>query len=122
VGTGVPAALKLSLPASTGRAIERAQPPDCHMRLLSQILALLALLAAPARAASVLMISIDGLRPGDVTDADRHVLKIPTPRALAAPGVRRACAACCRPPSWAPWRSTWASPTAGPATPRSAPR
>ena len=45
-------------------------------------------LAVPAlaRAEPVLLISIDGLRPGDVLDADRRGLKIPTLRRLAAEG------------------------------------
>jgi predicted AlkP superfamily pyrophosphatase or phosphodiesterase len=49
----------------------------------------LALLCAPmaAQAAPVLMISVDGLRPGDVLDADQRGLKIPTLRKLAAEGA-----------------------------------
>jgi len=48
-----------------------------------------ALLAAPlaAHAAPVLMISIDGLRPGDVLEADQRGLRIPTLRKLAADGM-----------------------------------
>lgn len=59
------------------------------MRGVASILSLvaLALIAAPALARPVLMISIDGLRPGDVTDADARGLKIPTLRALAAEGA-----------------------------------
>jgi predicted AlkP superfamily pyrophosphatase or phosphodiesterase len=55
-----------------------------RMTLLS-----LALLGAPmaAQAAPVLMISLDGLRPGDVLEADRRGLKIPTLRRLAAEGA-----------------------------------
>jgi predicted AlkP superfamily pyrophosphatase or phosphodiesterase len=49
----------------------------------------LALLCAPmaAKAAPVLMISVDGLRPGDVLEADKRGLKIPTLRKLAAEGA-----------------------------------
>ncbi|MDB5735606.1 MAG: type phosphodiesterase/nucleotide pyrophosphatase [Alphaproteobacteria bacterium] len=49
----------------------------------------LALLCAPlaAHAAPVLMISIDGLRPGDVLEADKRGLKIPALRRLAAEGA-----------------------------------
>jgi predicted AlkP superfamily pyrophosphatase or phosphodiesterase len=49
----------------------------------------LALLCAPvaAQAAPVLMISIDGLRPGDVLDAENRGLKIPSLRRLAAEGA-----------------------------------
>lgn len=46
------------------------------------------LLAAPTvQAAPVLMISIDGLRPGDVLDAPARGLKLPTLRALMAGGA-----------------------------------
>jgi predicted AlkP superfamily pyrophosphatase or phosphodiesterase len=45
-------------------------------RLLIAILALLSL-AAPAAAAPVLMISIDGLRPADVVEAEARGLKLP---------------------------------------------
>lgn len=48
-----------------------------------------ALLMTPvaAQAAPVLMISIDGLRPGDVLEAEQRGLKIPTLRKLAAEGM-----------------------------------
>jgi predicted AlkP superfamily pyrophosphatase or phosphodiesterase len=48
-----------------------------------------ALLIAPvvAQAAPVLMISVDGLRPGDVIDAEARGLKVPTLRGLMAGGV-----------------------------------
>lgn len=46
-----------------------------------------AALPAGAAAAPVLLISVDGLRPGDVLDADRRGLKIPTLRRLAAEGA-----------------------------------
>jgi predicted AlkP superfamily pyrophosphatase or phosphodiesterase len=47
------------------------------------------LLTAPAfaQAAPVLMISIDGLRPGDVLEADARGIKVPTLRKLMAGGV-----------------------------------
>ncbi len=57
------------------------------MRLLTLAIAALALFALPALAAPVLMISIDGLRPGDVTQADSRGLKVATLRALAAEGA-----------------------------------
>ncbi|MET0241043.1 MAG: ectonucleotide pyrophosphatase/phosphodiesterase [Sphingobium sp.] len=46
----------------------------------------LAAIAAPAAAKPVLLISVDGLRPGDVLDADARGLKVPTLRKLAAEG------------------------------------
>ncbi len=42
----------------------------------------LVLSATAAQAAPVLMMSIDGLRPGDVLEADKRGLKIPTLRKL----------------------------------------
>jgi predicted AlkP superfamily pyrophosphatase or phosphodiesterase len=47
------------------------------------------LLIAPvmAEAAPVLMISVDGLRPADVLEADKRGVKVPVLRALAADGV-----------------------------------
>lgn len=42
---------------------------------------------AGAAAAPILLISVDGLRPGDVLDADRRGLKVPTLRRLAAEGA-----------------------------------
>jgi len=50
-------------------------------------LAGLTALAPAAEAAPVLMISIDGLRPADVIEAQQRGLKIPTLRALAAHGA-----------------------------------
>lgn len=55
------------------------------MRFVLSFAALL--LATPLSAAPVLMISVDGLRPGDVTEAAARGLKIPNLRALAATGV-----------------------------------
>ena len=46
-----------------------------------------AVLPAGAGAAPLLLISIDGLRPGDVAQADARGLKIPTLRKLAAEGA-----------------------------------
>jgi len=46
-----------------------------------------ALCVSAAQAAPVLMISIDGLRPADVLDADKRGLKLPTLSALVAEGV-----------------------------------
>jgi predicted AlkP superfamily pyrophosphatase or phosphodiesterase len=45
------------------------------------------LMCGTAQAAPVLMVSIDGLRPGDVLDADARGLKVPTLRGLVASGV-----------------------------------
>ncbi len=52
------------------------------------LLAVLACASAPVAAAarSVLMISIDGLRPGDVTEAEKRGLKIPNLRRFIANG------------------------------------
>jgi hypothetical protein len=55
-------------------------------RLLTGIAAAAAW-AAAAHAAPVLMISIDGLRPADVLDAEQRGLKIPTLRSIAAKGA-----------------------------------
>ncbi|MGA7341461.1 MAG: ectonucleotide pyrophosphatase/phosphodiesterase [Terracidiphilus sp.] len=52
-----------------------------------QVLLLLAALAAPAYAAPVLMISIDGLKPEYVTQADAHGMKVPYLRTLMANGT-----------------------------------
>jgi predicted AlkP superfamily pyrophosphatase or phosphodiesterase len=49
--------------------------------------ALLALSASAVRAAPVLMISIDGLRPADVLEADARGLKLPTLRGLVGGGA-----------------------------------
>ncbi len=47
----------------------------------------LAMMASAARAAPVLMISIDGLRPGDVLEADARRIKAPTLQALLKTGL-----------------------------------
>lgn len=59
------------------------------MRPLAPLAAALLTLAsaAAARAAPVVMISIDGLRPGDVLDAPARGLKVPVLRRLAAEGL-----------------------------------
>lgn len=46
-----------------------------------------AAVAATAQSRPVLMISVDGLRPGDVLDADKRGLNIPVLRKLAADGM-----------------------------------
>lgn len=51
------------------------------------LIAATAIVPAGAAAAPVLLVSVDGLRPGDVLDADRRGLKIPTLRRLAAEGA-----------------------------------
>ena len=48
---------------------------------------LLLLAAAAAQARPVLMISVDGLRPGDVLDADKRGIRVPVLKGLAAQGV-----------------------------------
>lgn len=45
------------------------------------------LLPVLALAAPVLLISIDGLRPGDLLEADKRGIKAPALRALATPGL-----------------------------------
>ncbi len=58
------------------------------MRLVSCLVAgLIGLIASHAAAAPVLMISIDGLRPADITQAEARGLKIPTLRGLAQGGA-----------------------------------
>jgi predicted AlkP superfamily pyrophosphatase or phosphodiesterase len=59
------------------------------MRTTAFLCGLAAALAVPALAAAapVLMISIDGLRPADVIDADKRGLKVPNLRKLAAEGM-----------------------------------
>jgi predicted AlkP superfamily pyrophosphatase or phosphodiesterase len=59
------------------------------MRTAAFLCGLAAALAVPALAAAapVLMISIDGLRPADVLDADKRGLKVPNLRKLAAEGI-----------------------------------
>lgn len=52
------------------------------------LIAAAAALPAGAAAAPVLLVSVDGLRPGDVQEADKRGLKIPTLRRLAAEGAR----------------------------------
>jgi predicted AlkP superfamily pyrophosphatase or phosphodiesterase len=51
------------------------------------LFALLAAAAGAARAASVLMISVDGLKPEYVLDADAHALKLPYLRSLLQKGA-----------------------------------
>src|SRR5579872_3671367 len=56
------------------------------LRVTCFVVALLAT-SASAEAAPVLMISIDGLRPGDVLDADARDIHVPVLKKLAADGV-----------------------------------
>jgi predicted AlkP superfamily pyrophosphatase or phosphodiesterase len=51
------------------------------------LFALLVATAGPGRAASVLMISVDGLKPEYVLDADAHALKLPYLRSLLQKGA-----------------------------------
>ncbi len=55
-------------------------------RLLGAVAALL-LTAAPAIAGPVLMISVDGLRPGDVIEAEKRGIKVPVLKAMMAKGA-----------------------------------
>lgn len=55
--------------------------------ILSGLAALGLIVASPAHAAPVLMISIDGLRPADLLEAEQRGLKIPTLRRLLARGA-----------------------------------
>ena len=58
------------------------------MRLLSCLIAgFVSLIASQTFAAPVLMISIDGLRPADILQADARGLRIPTLRSLAQGGA-----------------------------------
>jgi predicted AlkP superfamily pyrophosphatase or phosphodiesterase len=61
--------------------------PRCFSVLCGQIFLLLAALAGPAYAAPVLMISIDGLKPEYITQANAHGMKIPYLRTLLANGT-----------------------------------
>jgi predicted AlkP superfamily pyrophosphatase or phosphodiesterase len=63
----------------------RHAPTRHVLSLLFSVLALAT--AGAARAAPVLMISIDGLRPADVLEADARGLKIPTLRGLVRHGA-----------------------------------
>src|SRR5262245_2184629 len=56
-----------------------------HMKHLLSLALLLA--SITANASSVLLISIDGLHPAYVTQADRHALKIPTLRRFMSDGT-----------------------------------
>jgi predicted AlkP superfamily pyrophosphatase or phosphodiesterase len=51
------------------------------------LLAVAALLAAPATASPVLLISVDGLRPADVLEADKRGVAVPNLRALMKAGA-----------------------------------
>lgn len=51
------------------------------------LLALVILAGEPAFAGPVLLVSIDGLRPGDLLDADKRGLKLPNLRLLLAEGA-----------------------------------
>ena len=55
--------------------------------LLRLALLLMAWLPMPASAAPLLLISVDGLRPGDVLEADKRGLKVPTLRRFVAEGA-----------------------------------
>src|ERR1700761_4060783 len=57
------------------------------MRKILFAAAIATLAATPAAASPVLMISVDGLRPLDVIDADKRGFKIPNMRALMAAGA-----------------------------------
>jgi predicted AlkP superfamily pyrophosphatase or phosphodiesterase len=57
------------------------------MRVTLACVGLLAWTAEPAQAAPVLMISIDGLRPGDVLEAQQRGLKVPNLRRFVKEGA-----------------------------------
>ena len=57
------------------------------MRLGAALLAVMALGAVPGQAAPVLLISVDGLRPSDVFEADQRGISLPTFRTLMADGA-----------------------------------
>jgi predicted AlkP superfamily pyrophosphatase or phosphodiesterase len=57
------------------------------MRPLLGLAAALLLGAAPAAAGPVLMISVDGLRPADVIEADKRGIAVPTLKAMMAKGA-----------------------------------
>jgi predicted AlkP superfamily pyrophosphatase or phosphodiesterase len=61
--------------------------PAATRAMTVAFLAALSILAAPTRAASVLMISVDGMKPEYVTQADQHGLKVPFLRSLMAQGT-----------------------------------
>lgn len=54
---------------------------------LAPILGLAPVAASPAAASPVILISLDGLRPGDIADAQARGLKLPAITALAAQGA-----------------------------------
>src|SRR5579859_5985897 len=66
--------------------MELDQPERFAMRLTFLAAALL-IASSAARAAPVLLVSVDGLRPGDVLEADARGIKIPTLKKLVADGA-----------------------------------
>ncbi len=56
------------------------------LRWIFAVLAAVFALASPAAAAPVLLVSIDGLRPGDVLEADKRGLKVPNLRQFLVQG------------------------------------
>ncbi|MGA2571886.1 MAG: ectonucleotide pyrophosphatase/phosphodiesterase [Terracidiphilus sp.] len=58
-----------------------------HSSVFTSLILLLAALASLAHAAPVLMISIDGLKPEYITQADAHGMKLPYLRTLLANGT-----------------------------------
>jgi predicted AlkP superfamily pyrophosphatase or phosphodiesterase len=81
--------LILSTAAGESQPSARVSANTPLTKLLLAIASLACLLAAhrPAAAASVLMISVDGMKPEYVTQADVHGLKIPFLRSMLAHGV-----------------------------------
>ena len=57
------------------------------MRLRHFAAAVALLLATAAAAAPVLLVSVDGLRPGDILEADKRGLKVPTLKRMMAAGA-----------------------------------
>ena len=73
--------------SQTPAKTDRPKGTSAMLLRLAATLVLAAFLAVPAAATPVLMISIDGLRPSDVTDARARGLKVPVLRGFMANGA-----------------------------------
>jgi predicted AlkP superfamily pyrophosphatase or phosphodiesterase len=67
--------------------VRHAQEGFLSVRALIALAGALLLGAVPASAGPVLMISVDGLRPADVIEADKRGVAVPTLRAMMAKGA-----------------------------------
>jgi predicted AlkP superfamily pyrophosphatase or phosphodiesterase len=65
----------------------KRRPILCASALATAAIASLLAISGPAAAVSVLMISVDGMKPEYVTEADAHGLKIPFLRSMLAQGA-----------------------------------